>query len=129
MKRKVRTASSRSFFREGCQPKVKEGNMRDLPDPKVIVDSVVDGAVEVVEGPVKAAENVNAVVGTFLSEVKANMESFKGALPDSPDVIPDIAIKAAGQTINAGIGLFEGVGKAALDTVSGVKNQIRRVTG
>lgn len=103
--------------------------MRDLPDPKVIVDSVVDGAVEVVEGPVKAAENVNAVVGTFLSEVKANMESFKGALPDSPDVIPDIAIKAAGQTINAGIGLFEGVGKAILDTVSGVKNQIRRVTG
>jgi len=34
-----------------------------------------------------------------------------------------------GQTVHAGIGIIEGVGKGIMDSVAGVKNQIRRVTG
>ena len=103
--------------------------MRQLPDPKTIVDSVADGALEVAEAPVRAAANVAAVATVFASEAKSNLDSIKGSLPDSPDVLPDVAIKAAGQTVNAGIGLIEGFGKAIMDTLEGVKNQIRRVTG
>jgi len=100
-----------------------------LPDPKVLVDSVLDGVVEVAEGPARVAENVAGVAGAFASDMKANMDTVKGKLPDDPSVIPDAAIKAAGQTVKAGLGMFEAVGKGAMDTFEGVKNQIRRVTG
>jgi len=100
-----------------------------LPDPKTLVDSVLDGIVEVAEGPARVADNVAGVAGTFASEMKANMDTVKGKLPDDPSVIPDAAIKAAGQTVKAGLGMVEAVGKGAMDTFEGVKNQIRRVTG
>ena len=103
--------------------------MGKLPDPKTLIDSVLDGVVEVAEGPARVADNVAGVAGTFASEMKANMDTVKGKLPDDPSVIPDAAIKAAGQTINAGLGMFEAVGKGVMDTFEGVKNQIRRVTG
>jgi len=93
-----------------------------LPDPKTLVDSVLDGVVEVAEGPARVA-------GTFDSEVKANMDTVKGKLPDDPSVIPDAAVKAAGQTIKAGLGMVEAIGKGTMDTFEAVKNQIRRVTG
>ncbi|GAI91866.1 unnamed protein product [marine sediment metagenome] len=44
-------------------------------------------------------------------------------------MIPDTALKAVGQTVKAGLGLFEGIGKGAMDTFGGVKTQIKRVTG
>ena len=103
--------------------------MTKLPDPKTLVDSVLDGVVELAEGPARVATNVAGVAQTFASEVKTNMDSVKASLPDDPSVIPDAAIKAVGQTVNAGLGMFEGVGKGVMDTFEAVKNQIRRVTG
>jgi len=100
-----------------------------LPEIKVLVDSVLDGVVEVAEGPARVAGNVAGVAGIFASEMKANMDTVKSKLPDDPSVIPDAAIKAVGQTVNAGLGMFEAIGKGTMDTFEGVKNQIRRVTG
>jgi len=103
--------------------------MKQLPSLKTLVDSIADGAVEVAEGPARVAKNVAGVADTFASEMKANMDSVKASLPDDPSVIPNVAIKAVGQTVNAGLGMFEGFGKGIMDTFEGVKSQIRRVTG
>jgi len=103
--------------------------MAKLPDPKTLVDSVLDGVVELAEGPARVANNIAGVAQTFASEVKANMDSAKAAMPDDPLVLPDTAVKAVGQTVNAGLGIFEGIGKGVMDTLDAVKNQIRRVTG
>ena len=103
--------------------------MKQLPDPKTLVDSMLDGVVELAEGPARVAGNVAGVAESFASEVKSNMDSVKSALPDDPGVIPDAAIRAVGQTVNAGLGMFEGIGKGVMDTFEAVRNQIRRVTG
>ena len=100
-----------------------------LLDPKVLVDSIADGAIEVAEGPARVAKNVAVVADNFASEVKANMDNVKSKMPDDPSVIPDAAIKAVGQTVKAGLGMVEGFGKGIMDTFEGVKNQIKRVTG
>jgi len=101
--------------------------MQQLPDPKTLVDSIADGVVEVAEGPVRVAKNVAGVCESFASEVKANMDDVKTRLPDDPSVIADAAIKAAGQTAKAGLGIFEGIGNGIQDTFKAVKSQIERV--
>lgn len=103
--------------------------MKQLPDPKTLVDSILDGAVELAEAPARVATNVAGVCETFASEMKTNLDSVKGALPDDPSVLPDAAVRAVGQTVNAGLGFFEGIGKGIMDTFEAVKNQIKRVTG
>jgi len=100
-----------------------------LPDPKELVDSIADGVVEVAEGPARVAKNVASVADSFASEVKANMDDFKTRMPDDPAVIADVAVKAVGQTVKAGLGVVEGVGEGVMDTFEAVKNQIKRVTG
>jgi len=103
--------------------------MKNLPDPKDLVDSVADGVVEVAEAPARIATNVGNVATAFASDMKANMDDFKKRMPDDPSAIPDCAIKGVGQTINSGIGMVEGVAKGFMDTADAVKSQIRRVTG
>ncbi len=100
-----------------------------LPDPKELVDSVADGAVEVAELPARVAKNVASVADTYAAEVKTNMEDFKARMPDDPAVIADVAAKAVGQTVKAGLGMAEGFGKGIMDTFEAVKGQIKRVTG
>ena len=101
--------------------------MANLPDPKTLVDSIADGAVELAEGPARVAKNVAGVADTFASDMKASMDNFKNRMPDDPAVIPDAAIKAVGQTARAGIGMFEALGNGIMDTFSAVKAQIQRV--
>jgi len=103
--------------------------MGQFPDPKELVDSVVDGAVELAEGPVRVATKVANVAETFASDVKSNMDNIKSRLPDDPSAIPDIAIKGAGDAIKAGIGFFEAIGSGAMETLGAIKDQIRRVAG
>lgn len=103
--------------------------MPKMPDPKMIVDSIGDGAVELAEAPVRAAENTANAARNFASNVKSNMEDFKKRMPSDLSAIPDCAMKAASHTFSDGIGFFEGFGNAARDTINGVKSQIRRVTG
>lgn len=100
-----------------------------LPDPKELVDSIADGAVELAEGPVRAAKNTADVAEKFASGVKANMDDFKSRMPDDPVAIVDCAIKGAGQTVGAGIEFVEGIGNAVMETFGAVKGQIKRVTG
>ena len=101
--------------------------MQPLPDPKTLVDSVADGVVEVAEGPARVAKNIADVAGTFASNMKSNMDDFKGRMPDDPSVIADAVVKAVGQTAKAGLGMIEGVGKGVMDTFEAVKGQIERV--
>ncbi len=100
-----------------------------LPDPKELVDSVADGAIEVIKGPARVADNIAAVANTYAKEMHTNLDEVQKRMPDDPSVIPDFAIKTVGQTVKAGIGLFEGAGKGIMDTFEGVKSQITRVTG
>ena len=99
----------------------------NLPDPKTLVDSIADGAVEVAEGPARVAKNVAGVAESFASDMKATMDNFKNQMPDNPEVIPDTVVKAVGQTARAGLGVLEGVGIGVMDTFSAVKAQIQRV--
>lgn len=118
------------FLLVGVAPRVKEVEMgTKLPDPKTLVDSIADGVVEAAECPARVAKNVASVADTFAGEVKSNMDNVKTRMPDDPSVIPDAAIKAVGQAANAGLGIFEGIGKGIMDTFEGVKGQIKRVTG
>jgi hypothetical protein len=57
------------------------------------------------------------------------MDDFKGRMPDDPAAILDCGAKAVGQTVKAGLGMVEGVGKGVMDTFEAVKGQIKRVTG
>lgn len=98
-----------------------------LPDPKTLADSIADGAIELAEGPARVAKNVAGVAEVYAAEVKANMDQVKSRMPDDPSVIPDAAIKAVGQTVKAGLGMAEGVGKGIMDTFEAVKSQIQRV--
>jgi len=98
-----------------------------LPDPKTLADSIADGAIELAEGPARVAKNVAGVADAFATEVKANMDQVKSRMPDDPSVIPDAAIKAVGQTVKAGLGMAEGVGRGVMDTFEAVKSQIQRV--
>ena len=100
-----------------------------LPDPKVVVSSVIGGAVELAEGPVRVAENVANLAGTFATDARGNLDAVKSRMPDDPLVIPEVVVKAAGQTLQTGMGLFEAFGKGITDTVSAVRGQIKRVTG
>lgn len=100
-----------------------------MPEPKEIVDSIADGAVELAEGPVRLAKNTADVADQFAGEVKANMDDFKSRMPDDPSAIIDCTIKGVGQLVDAGFGLAEGLGNAVIDTFGAVKNQIKRVTG
>lgn len=100
-----------------------------LPDPKELVDSVADGAVEIAEAPARVATNIAGTAQTFASDVKNNLDEIKRRLPDDPSALADVGVKAIGQTVKAGLGILEGTGKGILDTLEGVKNQIRRVTG
>ena len=103
--------------------------MEKMPDPKAIVDSIGDGAIELAEAPVRAAENVASSARSFATNVRSNMEDFKRRMPDDLSAIPDCAVKAVSHTFSDGIGLFEGIGSAARETVNGVKSQVRRATG
>ena len=116
----------RSFFGEGC-PLTEEVKMQKLPDPKIVVDSIADGVVEVAEGPARVAKNVAGVAESFASEVKSNMDDLKTRMPDDPSVIADAAVKAVGQTAKAGLGMIDGVGRGIMDTFEAVKGQIERV--
>lgn len=100
-----------------------------IPDPKTLADSIADGVIEAAKGPARVAKNVASVADTFAGEVESNMDNVKTRMPDDPSVIPDAALKAVGQIANAGLGIFEGIGKGVMDTFEAVKNQIKRVTG
>lgn len=103
--------------------------MVKLPDPKELVDSVADGAAEIIKGPARVADNVATVAETYAREMHTNVDDVQKRMPDDPSVIADFAVKTVGQTVKAGIGMLEGFGKGAMDTFEGVKSQIRRVTG
>lgn len=103
--------------------------MVKLPDPKEVVDSVADGGVELLKGPTRVADNLAAVANTYAKEMHANLDDVQKRMPDDPAVIADFAVKTVGQTVKAGIGLFQGIGKGAMETFEGVQGQIKRVTG
>ncbi len=100
-----------------------------MPEPQTLVDSIADGAIELAEGPVRAAVNTAAVAQTFATQVKANMDDFKTRMPQDPTAIPDCAVRGAAQTVGAGISFVKGIGMAITDTLDAVHNQIKRVTG
>lgn len=103
--------------------------MKNLPDPKELVDSVADSAAEVVKGPARIADNIAIVAETYAKEQHANVSEVQRRMPEDPASLVDFAMKTVSQTFKAGIGVFKGIGNGAMDTFEGVQTQIKRVTG
>jgi len=103
--------------------------MKNVPDPKNVVDSVADGALEIIKGPARVADNIASTAEAYAKDMHSNLDEVQTRMPDDPAAIADFAVKTVGQTVKAFIGIFEGFGKGAMDTFEGVKSQIKRVTG
>jgi len=103
--------------------------MIKLPEPQTIVDSIGDGAVELAEGPVRAAINTADVAKTFATDVKANMDDFKKRMPADLSAVPDCAVRAATHTLKAGLDFIDGIAKAGMETFDAVRAQAKRITG
>jgi len=106
--------------------KMKEADMPNMPDPKVIISAAVGSVVEVAEGPVRALENAAASVQSFTSHVKANMETLK-KVTDDPTVLATVAVKGISHTLADGLSFFKGIGKAAMDTAEGVESNLNKL--
>lgn len=98
-----------------------------LPDPKQIIDSVGDGAVEVVEIGARLAEKLGSNLNAYGSRLKSIGDEIKSGTPDRPEVLPGAVIKAAGATVSAVVGTIGGFISAADETAKGLKSQIDRV--
>jgi len=98
-----------------------------LPDPKEVVDSIGDGAVEVLQIGSRLAEKQSKVMGTLGTQLKSIGDDIKAKMPDDPSVLPASAMKAGGAVLSAIIGTGESFVSAIDETAKGVKGQIDRV--
>lgn len=100
-----------------------------LPEPQVIVNAFADSAIELAEGPVRAAINTAGVAQSFALSVKANMDDFKNRMPQDLSAVPDFAVRAVTQTFGAGLDFIDGIAKAGMDTFDAIRSQAKRITG
>ena len=103
--------------------------MHEWKDPKVVVDSVVDGAVGAAQFFPRAAENVAKVATVYAASANKNLNELKAKMPEDPTVVPQLLLGFIGETVGAGIGMVEAIVIAGSDTAKDVKSQIARVTG
>jgi len=99
----------------------------NLPDPKTIVDSVADGAVEILETGSRMLEKQGGVITSYAGSLKSCAEDIKRRTPDDPSVFVDAAIRTAGATVKAVVGTAESIISGIDETARGVKSQIERV--
>lgn len=98
-----------------------------LPDPKTIVDSIGDGAIEILETVSRVAEKEGGVMTSYAGTLKACAEDIKRRTPDDPSVFIDATIKAVGATVKAVVGTGEALVGGIDETAKGLKSQIERV--
>lgn len=101
--------------------------MGEFKDPKVIIDSIGDGAVEVLQIGSRVCEKQSAVMGTLGTQLNSIGENIKGKMPDDPSVLPTSALRAGGALLSAFIGTGESLVAAIDETAKGLKSQIDRV--
>jgi hypothetical protein len=99
----------------------------NLPEPKVVIDSVGDGAVELIQTGSRVLDKQAAVASSYAGSLKSCAEDIKRRTPDDPSVFLDAAIRTAGATIKAMVGTAEAVVGGIDETARGVKSQIERV--
>jgi hypothetical protein len=99
----------------------------NLPEPKVILDSIGDGAVELLQTGSRLLDKQAAVIGSYAGSLKSCAEDIKRRTPDDPSVFLDAAVRTAGATIKAIVGTGEAVVGGIDETARGVKSQIERV--
>lgn len=98
-----------------------------LPDVKTVVDSVGDGAVELLETGARIALKEGHVMTDYAASLKDCAEEIKRRLPDDPVVLADAVIRTVGATVKAMVGAGEAVVGGIDETAKGVKSQIERV--
>ena len=98
-----------------------------LPDPKTVIDSIGDGAVELLQTGSRIGEKQSAVLATYASALKGVAEDIKAKMPDDPSVLPNAAIKTIASTFKAAVGTGESIVGGIDETVKGLKSQIDRV--
>ena len=101
--------------------------MGEFKDPKVIVDSIGDGAVEVLQIGSRLCEKQSTVMGTLGTQLKGIGDNIKGKMPDDPSVLPTSLLKAGGAVLSAVIGTGESLVGVVDETAKGLKSQIDRV--
>jgi len=99
----------------------------NFPDPKVVVDSIGDGALTVVNTLPDAGKRLLNVGADYAGQIESDISAIKSGLPDNPGVIVDTGVKLIGQTVSAGIGGVEALAASFLNTLNGVKTEIGRV--
>lgn len=102
--------------------------MKDLPNPKEVIDSVGDGVMGAMQIFPRAAENIAGVAHAYAGSVNRSIDEFKAKMPDEPAVIPRMLGSIAGETIGAIVGLVEAVVRAGGTTAADIKSQIARGT-
>jgi len=98
-------------------------------NPMTVVDSVGDSVVSVLGIFPTIAENIARNATNYAGAVRNDLESIKREMPKNPLIIPKVAVGIIGQTLGAGIGMFEAVTSGVDKTFKDVKAQTRRLTG
>lgn len=99
-----------------------------LQDPKVIVDSIGDSALEFLEAGSRLGEKEGVVLTQLASDFKSIAEDIKAKLPDDPSVLPASLLKAGGALLNGMLGTGDSFFSTADETVKAIRGQIERVT-
>jgi hypothetical protein len=97
------------------------------PDPKVVVDSVADGACEVLTFGPRMIDRAGQNASTFGKNITGDLTNLRQQMPDRLEVIPDTAAKVVGHCVDGVLGGVEGIVGAVGDTASGIKAQVHRV--
>jgi len=100
--------------------------MERVPEPKTLVDSVLDGAVELIGFYPRTASKLGSVLTDYANNVNRELDDIKARTPDRPEVIAKAVVGIVVHTARAGIGSIKAVAEAGKETVDAVESQVRR---
>ena len=98
-------------------------------DPEEVLDSVGDGASEILRTGSRFLEKqgvLNEEIGSKLVEIGENV---KANMPDRPGVLARAAVETVGTAVRLVAGTVDNVGAAFSETGPALEKQISRATG
>lgn len=98
-----------------------------LPDPKTLVDSIGDGALEVLKIVPTFAEKEARVSAQYAADIKGDIDRVQSALPDDPSALVGTVVSVLGHTAKAAISAIGAAFESADETFEGIKKQVSRV--
>lgn len=99
----------------------------EFRDPKVVLDSIGDGMVEVLEIGARMGEKEGVVMTKFAADLKVVAEDIKAKMPEDPSVLPKSVLKVGGAVVSGMFGTGTSIFGAVDETMKGIRSQIDRV--